>query len=74
VAVNGAPYALSDYFLSTLTVSTTDIKLGASGGLTAYGMFQVVDLFDQSYADPGQNGVDLPSLGRRYMLTLGFKF
>ena len=72
--VNEAPYELDAYFLSTVTLSTPDLKFGASGGLSGFGMFQVVDLLNERYADPGFNGVDFPSLGRRYVVTVGLKF
>ncbi len=65
-------YELDEYLDGTLTVATSAVSLfeERQGKL----MFQVQDLYDSNYVDPGFGGIDFPSLGRRFTLTLEQNF
>ncbi|MFC1705369.1 TonB-dependent receptor plug domain-containing protein [Planctomycetota bacterium] len=78
-AINAAPYVLDDYLLSTVTLATTTMEFSTHGFrlLRAYNlsaMLQVVDVFDEQPIHPGFNGIDYPSLGRRYVAMVGLRF
>ncbi|SEH04429.1 TonB-dependent receptor plug domain-containing protein [Candidatus Venteria ishoeyi] len=65
-------YTISAYLDSTLTLSTQAFSLVA--GKTGALRFQVRDLWDNAYVNPGFGGIDVPSLGRRYWLSFEQRF
>ncbi len=60
-------YTISKHLDSTLTISTDYFSLikGSLGQLR----FQVRDLFDSNFVNPGFGGIEFPSLGRRFSLS-----
>ncbi len=60
-------YALKPYWDSTLGARWT---MGGGGVLR----FQVRDLWDSRHVDPGEGGIDYPSLGRRYGVQYEYRF
>lgn len=65
-------YELEDYLDTTLTLSTQAFSMQPDklGTLS----FQVRDLWDVGYVNPGFGGVDIPSLGRQYWLSFAQRF
>jgi iron complex outermembrane receptor protein len=60
-------YALKPYWDSTLGARWTM----AGGGVLR---LQVRDLWDSRHVDPGEGGIDYPSLGRRYGVQYEYRF
>ena len=70
--MNPAPYSRDDYAMASVVLATvSDLRLGA---LRPFARVQIDDLFDESPAQPGYNGVDVPSLGRRFSFAVGVGF
>lgn len=61
-------YRLEPYVDTTLTLATKYWSLGKKDGTTI--RLQVRDLWDSQYVNPGFGGIEIPSLGRRYLLSL----
>jgi iron complex outermembrane receptor protein len=70
--ISEAPYEVSGHLLADLAVTTDGWR--SFGGREVVLRAEVQDVFDESPADPGVGGVDLPSLGRRLSLTLEQRF
>lgn len=60
-------YNLDDYLESSLTISTR--LFSYSQRYPSNLRFQVRDLWDSQYVNPGFGGIDIPSYGRRYLLS-----
>jgi len=63
---------LDSYIDSTLTISIDYFSL--IGGKTSTLRFQVKDLFDSNYVNPGFGGIEFPSLGRQILLGFEQRF
>ncbi len=66
---NLVPYTLPAYTLVDLTLRSTDLAWPTPAARLGL-LFSVRNLFDRRYSEPGFAGLDVPSLGRSYLLTL----
>lgn len=71
VLIAHRPYELADYVDTTMTLNAT---LWQHNQTTLNLRAQVRDLFDSRQVTPGFGGIDFPSLGRRYLVTLALQF
>lgn len=65
-------YELESYLDSTLTISTN--RFSFLKGKESTIQFQITDLFDTSYVNPGFGGIEFPSLGRQFLLNVEQRF
>lgn len=65
-------YELEEYLDGALTISTSAFSL--VGGKLSQLRLQIRDIYDTNYADAGFGGIEFPSLGRRFTLTLEQSF
>ncbi|SFC72637.1 TonB-dependent receptor plug domain-containing protein [Pseudoalteromonas denitrificans] len=65
-------YELDAYIDGTLSLTTSALSL-IKGKKTQF-KFQIRDLYDSNYVDPGFGGIEFPSLGRRFSLSIQQSF
>ncbi|MFT6734414.1 MAG: outer membrane receptor for ferrienterochelin and colicins [Polaribacter sp.] len=61
-------YELESYLDSSLTLSNNKFSLFKNKTTNIH--FQVKDLFNTNYVNPGFGGIEFPSLGRRFLLSI----
>lgn len=64
-------YEIDAFLDTTLTVQSGLKWLGLN---RTHLQFQIEDLWDNSYVQPGFGGIDIPTKGRRYSLTVSQRF
>ncbi len=65
-------YNLDAYGICTLTLSTEGLSL--AGSKETILSLKVDNVADKRYAEPGYNGIDFPSLGRRFVFGITQQF
>lgn len=65
-------YELEPYLDSTFTLSTD--RFSFFKGKKSTLQFQITDLFGTSYVTPGFGGIEFPSLGRQFLLSVEQRF
>jgi len=65
-------YELEPYLDSSLTISSNRLALFKNKATNI--QFQIKDVFDRHHVNPGFGGIELPSLGRRFLLSIEQEF
>jgi outer membrane receptor for ferrienterochelin and colicins len=65
-------YELEAYWDSSLTLSSDRFSFFINKA--TYIQFQINDLFNTNYVNPGFGGIEFPSLGRRFLLSIEQQF
>lgn len=68
----GESYQLDGYAIGTVTVSTEGLEV--FGQRETLLSLKVHNVADKRYAEPGYNGIDIPSIGRRFLLRITQEF